>query len=96
MDLLQLVVLMHQYCLLLYPFSVELAAFLLQLFTLTQQVHEFVLLWVFALVIGLAHQLIVQLVESSDLVLFLFIDVVALLDLHLVCDDQVLLIVLLN
>lgn len=93
-DLLQLVVLVHQHRLLLYPLSVQLVALVLQVLTLTHQVYQLRLLGVLPLVVRLTHQLVVQLVQTTHLVLLLLVDVVALLDLHLVGDHQVLLIVL--
>lgn len=93
-DLLQLVVLVHQHRLLLYPLSVQLVALVLQVLTLTHQVYQLRLLGVLPLVVRLTHQLVVQLVQTPHLVLLLLVDVVALLDLHLVSDHQVLLIVL--
>lgn len=79
---------------LLYPLAVELVATVLELFALAGQVYELVLLGVFALVVGFAHELVVQFVESAHFVLFLLVDVVALFDLDFVGDDQVLLVVL--
>lgn len=79
---------------LLYPLAVELVATVLELFALAGQVYELVLLGVFALIVGFAHKLVVQFVESAHFVLFLLVDVVALFDLDFVGDDQVLLVVL--
>lgn len=59
MDLLQLVVLMHQNSLLLYPLTVKLIALVLELLALTHQIYQLVLLRVFALVVGLAHEFVV-------------------------------------
>ena len=95
-DLLQFVVLVHQHRLLLYPLAVQLVAPLLEFLALAEQVDEFVLVGVLALIVGLAHELIVEFVEAAHLVLLLLVDVVALLDLHLVGDHQVLLVVLLG
>lgn len=93
-DLLQLVVLVHQHRLLLYPLTVQLVAPVLEILALAQQVDQLVFFWVLALVVCLAHQFVVQFVESAHLVLFFLVDVVALFDLYLVGDDQILLVVL--
>jgi hypothetical protein len=83
-DFLELVVFVDEHRLLFYPLPVELVALLLQFFTFPQEVDEFVLVWVFALVVGLAHEFVVEFVESADFVLLLLVDVVALLDLHFI------------
>jgi hypothetical protein len=93
-DLLQLVVLVHQHRLLLYPLTVQLVAPVLEILALAQQVDQLVFFWVLALVVCLAHQFVVQFVESAYFVLFFLVDVVALFDLYLVGDDQILLVVL--
>ncbi len=69
---------------------------MLQLLCLSDQVDEFILVWIFAFVVGLAHEFVVELVESTYLMLFLFVDIVALLDLYFISDDQVLFVVLLS
>ena len=60
------------------------------------EIDQFVLVWVFTLVIGFAHKFIVQFVQSAHLMLLLLVDVVALLDLHLISNHKVFLIVLLG
>lgn len=94
MDLLQLIVFVDQHGLLLNPLAVKLIATLFQIVAFPQQIDEFVLVGVFALVVGLAHEFVMQFVESAHLVLLLLVDVMALLDLHLIGDDQVLLVIL--
>jgi hypothetical protein len=86
----------HEHRLLLDPLAVQLGALLLQFLALAEEVDEFVLLGVLALVVGLAHEFVVQFVESAHLVLLLLVDVVALLNLYLIRNDQVFLIILLG
>ena len=96
MDLLQLVVLVHQNCLFLDPLSVKLVTSDLQILTFSPQVDQLVLLRIFALIISLAHKLIMQFIQSANFMLLLLIDIMTLLDLHLVGDHQIFLIILLS
>jgi hypothetical protein len=58
MNLLKFVVLMNQNCLLFDPLSIELVTLILELFTLSYQINQFIFLWIFALIIRFTHKLI--------------------------------------
>jgi hypothetical protein len=84
----------YEHCLLLYPFSIELAAFLLEFFTFSEEIHEFILVWVLAFIVSFTRQLVVELVQSADLMLLFLVDIVSLLNLDLIGNHQIFLVVL--
>lgn len=77
---------MDQHCLLFYPLTIQFIAAVLQLLTLSDKIDQLVFLWIFALIIRFAHKLIMQFIESPHFVLFLFVDIMSLLDLYLIGD----------
>jgi hypothetical protein len=83
-----------EHCLLLYPFSVEFAAFLLKFFAFSEEIHELVLVWVLPFIVGFTCQLVVELVQPADLMLLFLVDIVPLLNLDLIGNYQIFLIVL--
>jgi len=95
-NFLQLIILVYQNCLLLNPFPIQLITLLLQFLTFPQQINKFIFFWIFALIISLTHKFIMQFIESTNLMLFLLINIMSLLDLHFISNNQILLIILLS
>jgi hypothetical protein len=67
---------------------------LIQLLSFSNKIDQFILFWIFAFIISFTHQFIMKLVKPTYFMLFLFIDVVALLDLNLISNYKIFFLVL--
>lgn len=90
----KLVVLVHQDCLFLDPFSVKFVTVLLEFFGLPDKIDMLILQRILSFIIGLGHKLIMKFIQSTDFMLLLFVDIMSLPDLDFVSDYQIFFLIL--